>query len=286
VAGLQRGTCVKPELMCRLWHKTSWQVRVQASCWRISGTLQPIIEATLLPFDRPSVRRKKLTFASGNATTAWVLSKRTLDPGFLDDRCNEFGERVRWDRRVHHDEVYDPHQHRNGRNISQEVERKPRIERGFYGACGRDHEQPVPSGCEPMTVWAAMLPAAPALFPTTKGCRSDSVSHCATIRATMSDPAGRLRPRTASSARRTRVGAVITTGFTVPDTRCGPRRRSFSDTHFKQSCRRAPVCRGRRMACTLYALLAYRIGSYIPVPGIDPAASERGMALEDRSVLS
>jgi preprotein translocase subunit SecY len=42
----------------------------------------------------------------------------------------------------------------------------------------------------------------------------------------------------------------------------------------------------RRMACTLYALLAYRIGSYIPVPGIDPAAFERAMALEDRSVLS
>jgi preprotein translocase subunit SecY len=49
---------------------------------------------------------------------------------------------------------------------------------------------------------------------------------------------------------------------------------------------RAPVCRGRRMACTLYALLAYRIGSYILVPGIDPAAFERVMALEDRSVLS
>jgi preprotein translocase subunit SecY len=40
------------------------------------------------------------------------------------------------------------------------------------------------------------------------------------------------------------------------------------------------------MACTLYALLAYRIASYIPVPGIDPAAFERVMALEDRSVLS
>jgi preprotein translocase subunit SecY len=40
------------------------------------------------------------------------------------------------------------------------------------------------------------------------------------------------------------------------------------------------------MACTLYALLAYRIGCYIPVPGIDPAAFERVMALEDRSVLS
>jgi hypothetical protein len=36
VAGLQRGACVKPKLMCRLWRKTSWQVRVQASCWRIS----------------------------------------------------------------------------------------------------------------------------------------------------------------------------------------------------------------------------------------------------------
>jgi preprotein translocase subunit SecY len=40
------------------------------------------------------------------------------------------------------------------------------------------------------------------------------------------------------------------------------------------------------MACTLYALLAYRIASHIPVPGIDAAALERVMALEDRSVLS
>jgi preprotein translocase subunit SecY len=40
------------------------------------------------------------------------------------------------------------------------------------------------------------------------------------------------------------------------------------------------------MACTLYALLAYRVPSYIPVPGIDPTAFERVMALEDRSVLS
>jgi preprotein translocase subunit SecY len=40
------------------------------------------------------------------------------------------------------------------------------------------------------------------------------------------------------------------------------------------------------MACTLYALFDYRIGSYIPVPGIDSAAFERVMALEDRSVLS
>src|SRR6266849_846038 len=54
---------------------------------------------------------------AATATTALVLSKRTLDPGFLDDRCNEFAERVRWDRRVHHDEVYHPHQPRNGRNI-------------------------------------------------------------------------------------------------------------------------------------------------------------------------
>jgi hypothetical protein len=64
------------------------------------------------------------------------------------------------------------------------------------------------------------------------------------------------------------------------------RPRSFSDTHFKQSCRRAPVCRGRRIACTLYALVAYRIGSYIRIPGIDPTAFECAMALDDRSVLS
>jgi hypothetical protein len=51
------------------------------------------------------------------ATTASVLSKRTLDPGFLDDRCNEFAERARWDRWVHHDEVYHPHEPRNGRDI-------------------------------------------------------------------------------------------------------------------------------------------------------------------------
>src|SRR5215471_11513807 len=38
-----------------------------------------MIEATLLPFDPSSVRRVK------SAATAWVLSKRTLDPGFLDD---------------------------------------------------------------------------------------------------------------------------------------------------------------------------------------------------------
>ena len=73
------------------------------------------------------------------------------------------------------------------------------------------------------------------------------------------------------------VGAVITTGFMLPDTICGPRRRSFSDTHFKQSCRRAPVCRGRRMACTLYALLACRIGSYMPIPGIDPLRARDGV---------
>src|SRR5262249_5846120 len=42
-----------------------------------------------------------------------------------------------------------------------------------------------------MTARAAMLPAAPALFSTMKGGRSDSVSHCATIRGTMSEPARR-----------------------------------------------------------------------------------------------
>jgi preprotein translocase subunit SecY len=40
------------------------------------------------------------------------------------------------------------------------------------------------------------------------------------------------------------------------------------------------------MTCTLYALLAYRIDFYIPVPGIDRTAFERVKALEDRSVLS
>ena len=40
------------------------------------------------------------------------------------------------------------------------------------------------------------------------------------------------------------------------------------------------------MACTLYVLLAYRVGSYVPVPGIDPVGFERVMALEDRLVLS
>jgi hypothetical protein len=33
-----------------------------------------------------------------------------------------------------------------------------------------------------------------------------------------------------------------------------------------------------------YTLLAYHIGSYIPVPSIDPAAFERVMASEDRSM--
>ena len=35
---------------------------------------------------------------------------------------------------------------RTGLATGQHVERKPRIERGIYGACSRDHEQPIAIG--------------------------------------------------------------------------------------------------------------------------------------------
>ena len=70
-----------------------------------------------------------------------------------------------------------------------------------------------------MTARAAMLPAALALFSTMKGGRSDSVSHCATIRATMSEPARRAAAEDGVFRKEAaRVGAVTTTGFPLPDT--------------------------------------------------------------------
>jgi hypothetical protein len=175
---------------------------------------------------------------------------------------------------------------RNGRDISQEVERKPRVEHGTYDASGLDREQPVAIGLRTDDRLGGDVAsgAGPVLHderlpePPRQPLRHDRGQ---SVRSG--------RPASAGDGlfgkEDARVGAVITTGFTLPDTICGPRRRSFSDTHFKQSCRRAPVSRGRRMACTLYAPFAYRIGSSIPIPGIDPAAVERVMALEDRSVL-
>ena len=82
-----------------------------------------------------------------------------------------------------------------------------------------------------------------------------------------------------------RVGAVITTSFTLPTQYAAQGGQLFGYSLQAKLPAGAGLSR-RRMACTLYALFAYRIGSYIPVPGIDPAAFERVMALEDRSVLS
>ena len=42
---------------------------------------------------------------------------------------------------------------------------------------------------------------------------------------------------------------------------------------------------GRRIAFTLGALLVYCIGTYIPVPGIDPAATEQLFRGRPDSVL-
>jgi hypothetical protein len=101
----------------------------------------------------------------------------------------------------------------------------------------------------------------------------------------VSDPAGRFRPADGVFGKEdARVGAVITSGFTLPDTRCGPRRRSFSG--YSLQAKLAPGAGLSRAAHGMHLTrsLAYRIGSSIPVPGIDPAAFERVMALEDHSV--
>jgi hypothetical protein len=75
---------------------------------------------------------------------------------------------------------------------------------------------------------------------------------------------------------------VITTGFTLPDTICGPKAAQLFGYSLQA---KLPAGAGLSRAARGMHLIR-SIGSYIPVPGIDPPAFERVMALEDRSVLS
>jgi hypothetical protein len=77
--------------------------------------LQSIIEATLLPFDLPSVRRNKLTAAIG------FSQSEPLDPGLLDEGAMSSASVFAGIDGVHHGEVYHPHQPRSGRNIPRQV---------------------------------------------------------------------------------------------------------------------------------------------------------------------
>jgi len=86
--------------MCRLWRKTSWQVRVQASCWRIAERYSPLSRLHCFP----SICHQSVAINSQRQLGSF--QSEPLDPGFLDDRCNESASMFRWDRRVHHDEVY------------------------------------------------------------------------------------------------------------------------------------------------------------------------------------
>jgi len=145
-------------------------------------------------------------------------------------------------------------------------------ERGIYGACGREHEQPVAIGLRTDDRLGGDVAggAGPVLGDERlterlrQPLRHDTWPQCSIRQAGF----GRGRCRRQGGRG---VGAVITTSFTLPDTICDPRRRSFSDTHFKQSCRRAPVCRGRRLASTLYALLAYRLLFPVLIPPLSSA---------------
>jgi hypothetical protein len=210
-----------------------------------------------------------------------------LIPDFSNDRRNEFGERVRWDRRVHHDEVYHPHQPRNGRNISQEVERKPRIERGIYGACDREHEQPVAIGLRTDDRLGGDVAggAGPVLNDKrlTERLRQP-------LRHDTGHNVRSGRPASGEDGvfgkENTRVGAVITTGFALPTQYAAQGGAAFRILASSKAAGGRRSVEGGAWHALYTLLLAYRIGSYIPVPGIDPAAFERVMALEDRSVLS
>jgi hypothetical protein len=108
-----------------------------------------------------------------------------------------------------------------------------------------------------------MLPAAPALFLDDEGL-PEGTGH----------NVGSGRPASAED--------VV---FGKEDARVGTVIRTASRCHVIQP--KLPVGAGlsrRRMACAF--TLSLPIGSYIPVPGVDPAAFARVMALEDRSVLS